>query len=124
MSSFTLNSETVMRNCIEEIKRSAGKVVTISKKGRSLQSNSFYWSILDIIAKDIGEIREDLHDSIKLRVLGPRNICIRGEVIQIPKRSSDLTQEDFSKLIEAAQMLAMSLNIILPLPPYYGESNV
>jgi len=121
MPSFVLKNPTVMQNCINEIKNSPGMVVKIEKAKRSNVSNAFYWSILGIISKDIGEKPEDLHDMLKIRVLGAKNLVIKGEVIQIPKRSSDLTQADFSKLIEAAQMLAASFNIVLPLPSYYGE---
>jgi hypothetical protein len=87
---------------------------------RSTQANKYYWSIMGIISKDIGEDAEDLHDMTKLRVLGPQYVTIRGETISIPKRSRDLSKQDFSKLIDAAHMLALSLGIKLPAAEHYG----
>lgn len=120
MPEFVIRDAKVMENAMQEITKSLGMEVIIRKPIRSKKSNRFYWNILEIISKDLGENKEDLSDVIKLRVLGPKYITYNGEQIAIPKRSSDLEQADFGKLIEAAQMLAASMNILLPLPDHYG----
>lgn len=120
MPEFVLKDSKIIQNCKDEIDRSYGMEVIIRKKLRSDKSNRYYFNILELIGKEIGYSKEDLHDLLKLRVLGPKHITVAGETITIPKRSSDLEQGDFGKLVDAAIMLAASQNVKIPAPPYYG----
>lgn len=120
MTSYRLINDKVMERCIDEIRRSHGMEVTIKKPVRSAASNRYYWAIMNIVARDIGEDAENLHSMLKLRVLGPQIITVRGEQLTIPKHSKDLNQADFGKLIDAVQMLAVSMGIKVPAPEYYG----
>ncbi len=120
MASYLLRDEKILSNCMNEIKHSLGMEVVIRKPVRSQASNRYYWVIMGIISKDIGENTEDLHSLLKLRVFGPKYVTIRGETIAIPKHSKDLNQTDFGKLIDAAEMLALSMGIVLPAAEHYG----
>lgn len=121
MVSYLLKDDKIISRCVDEIKRSVGYEVVIRKPVRSQASNRYYWGILNIIAKEVGNDSEDLHDMLKIRVLGPQYITVKGEDIAIPKRSRDLVQKDFNQLTQAAEMLAMSFNIKLPAYDHYGD---
>jgi len=120
MPSFHLIDDTRIEYAVQAVRQSKGMKVTIGPKTRTNSQNSYYFNCLEIIAKDIGEDKNDLHDMIKLRVFGPQLITIKGETVSIPKRSSDLSVADFSKLLDAALMLASAYGIIIPSPATFG----
>jgi len=114
MVSFNLKNEKIVKYCLEAVSGSLGKVVTISDQKRSRDANAYYWTILDTIGQHTGDKKEDLHFNLKWAVFGPQYREYKGEMIATVKESHNLDKDDFSKLIDAAHMLAMQLNVILP----------
>lgn len=111
---FVLRDQYVIDRCCAEITQSLGKVVEIRDAKRSLDQNAFYWAILEIIGRHTGDSKLDLHDNLKWVVLGPQQREYKGQSYMTVKASSKLSKKDFGQLIDAAEMLAAQLNVILP----------
>ena len=84
------------------------------KKSRSQSQNRLLWLFYGVIAQDIGCTPEDLHEQMKVRVLGVEKKVILGQAIIMPKSSTNLTVEEMTNFIMAVEALAGELGIILP----------
>lgn len=120
MASFNLKNEKILEYCLQAIKSSLGKVVTINEPKRSRDANAYYWTILEHIGQHTGDSKDDLHFNLKWAIFGPQYRDYKGQTVATVKESRDLSKEDFSKLIDAAQMLAIQLNVTLPAPKDLG----
>jgi len=122
---FRINDLQVLDRCfkqLEDIEFNGLTTVTIEtgKKKRSLNANALWHKWLMLIAKETGQDMEDLKDTLKVKVLGVDIKDIAGVECVIPKKSSKLDKDEFSKLMEATEALARMLEIKLPAPDYYG----
>ena len=117
---FKLINDRVIENCKSAIGQSMGKVVVIQDKKRTPAQNAYYFNILSIIGKEIGETKDELHDRLKWSVLGPDYVEIDGKQVARIKPSSRLSASDFSPLIEGALNLAMLLGVSIPPAKEFG----
>ncbi|MGL6351941.1 MAG: recombination protein NinB [Aeromonas sp.] len=90
------------------------------KKSRSQAQNRLMWMWYGIIAKEVGCEPEDLHEQMKVRVLGVEHRVINGQALSMPKSSTGLTTDEMTKFLEAIEVLAASLSISLPKPQDYS----
>ncbi len=88
-----------------------------SKITRSIQANRYYWGIvIPLIAGHVGMNKEDLHELLKFKfnkgiVLDPES----GEVLEIPKTTTNLKVAEFQSYIEAVKQWATEfLGVIFP----------
>jgi hypothetical protein len=89
------------------------------KKNRSTSQNRLLWMWYGIIAKDQGNTPEELHEAMKVRVLGVERKVVAGQELIMPKSSTKLTTAEMTSFLEAIEALARQLNIILPRPDDY-----
>jgi hypothetical protein len=89
------------------------------KKNRSTAQNRLLWMWYNIIAKDQGNTPEELHEAMKVRVLGVERKVVAGQELIMPKSSTKLTTAEMTSFLEAIEALARQLNIILPRPDDY-----
>lgn len=117
---FILKSDEIIENCIREIRNSMGMTVTIKKEKRSNPQNNLYWAILTVLSNDTGFTTEDLHDRLRVQFLGVERKTIKGTEIVMPVSTTSLNTKTFTEYLDKIYALGNTLNIVLPVPSYYG----
>ena len=121
---FLLRDNNRKFSCIEYIKLlPPAPLMSVSikeyKHNRTNSQNATFHMWCDIIGKDTGSGMEYIKDSLKLRVLGTEKRIVDGVELTEIRSSAKLDKAEFCKLMEATQLLAHQLNIILPYPDDY-----
>ena len=117
---FIIRDETVLNNCRQTIQIGHAVKIEDYKKNRSGQQNKLYWSLLGIIAKDLGYDLDDLHTAVKVRFLGTEDKFIAGQPITLAKSTRKLNTKEFTELVDKVYALGAELNIKLPTPSHWG----
>ena len=86
------------------------------RKNRSLNQNAYYWVCLEIMSKDIGCHREELHTTFRSMFLKDRR-----RKIPVVLSTTRLNKLQFSQYLDSIQKVASELGIILPDPEEYKE---
>lgn len=120
MPTYNLVNDDVISRCCAEIRASKGMSVKIAPMKRSLDQNSLYHALVGIIAKEIGETPDDLHEQLKVRFLGVEEKEVWGKKLIVPKSTASLSKADFGNLIDKVYALGSNLSIKLPSPSHYG----
>lgn len=94
--------------------------VTISLKRakRSLNQNRMYWMWLNCISDDTGGHKDQIHTELKAMFMPKKEVStIDGELIKVPKSTTELNTKEFTDYLTQVQVFAASeLGIILPVP--------
>ena len=90
------------------------------KKNRSKDQNRLMWMWYSVIADYTGYHEEELHDQMKIKVLGLETIYVDGKPYTIPTSTKTLTVDQMTKFLDAIMALAAELNINLPMPDTFG----
>lgn len=120
---YILNNEQVKQNCIQEIKMlTVGTYeVLIREKKRSNPQNALYWKWIHIIANELGYADDELHEAFKGKFIGmEQGRDVFGNIFIRPKSSAALNKKAFTEYMNMVNAFAMSQNITLPSPDYYG----
>lgn len=119
---FILKDESIIRNCLDVVRNSYNCTVEIKpyKKGRSGRQNKLYWSLIGIIAKELGYDTDDLHTAIKVRFLGTTEKFVAGQLVTIPKSTRTLNTKEFTDLIDKIYALGAEMGVRLPVPAFWG----
>ena len=122
---FLIKDNKRKENCIEFIH--AIPVIPLSsveikeyKKNRTLAQNRTFHGWCDVIAKETGNNLEYIKDSLKLKVLGIEKRIVDGVELTEIRSTARLDVSEFRKLLEATQVLALSLDIKLMIPDDYA----
>ena len=94
--------------------------VTKWKNKRTLNQNSYYWSVLTTIST-IGHSSEELHEIFKRLFITPKFVLYRGREIKMPKSTTDLSTEEFREYIERIRAEAGQMGIIIQSPDEYYD---
>jgi len=121
---FILKNETIRQNAalfVKGLEANGYYCVEIKeyKPNRSLAQNRLLWSWYNVIKKETGNDPEDLHEEMKVRILGVEEKERAGVKLIVPKGSRWLSTKEFTMFLEAVEMLANQLGIILPYPTDY-----
>jgi hypothetical protein len=105
----------------EAIKRFEGKEVEIivQKKRfvRSVAQNRLWWLYMDILHKDLGYSKEEMHDICKFRFLKREKVIEHtGEIVEYLESTTRLSRTQFAETIDKLIQWAAEMNIVLPLP--------
>lgn len=111
-------------NFLSQIDSSKVYTVTIEQKepSKTRQQEKYFHMLLQIISEFNGDDVTDLKRDITWRC-GIREIFEdpeTGEIIEYPKYTSGLKISEYAKLIEAAQIVCMSLDLSYPDPRDLG----
>lgn len=117
---YVLRNETVIENCIAEIRQSLGKTVEIKDTKRSNQQNALMWMLITAIAKETGYTPDALHETLKVRWLGVNKRIVEGIELVEANSTTKLTKPQFGEYIDKIYALGAELNIQLPDPSYWG----
>jgi len=109
------------------LKKNAGKLISIKflaeEERRSLPQNSYYWSVviphiikgLEYAGYMVGEI--EAHEFLKVRFNSVQLEIKDGEMISIPRTTTDLNTIEFMTYLERIKVFASeSLGIYIPEP--------
>jgi hypothetical protein len=97
-------------------------VITIEarKKLRSNSQNAYYWGVvIDRLfngLKELGYSKDEIHEILKVKFNGVKEVNIGGETILIPRTTTKMNTKEFMEYIEAIQRWAAKLNIDIPSP--------
>lgn len=84
---------------------------------RSAAQNRYYHMCLDIIADHTGDNHLELHEKLKIELLGRPYVLKDREVIVVPS-TKDLTIKTFGVYLEKVFKFAAEHGIVLPTPNY------
>lgn len=79
-----------------------GKTLRIEEEisTRTLSQNNLYWFYLEIIERETGNNKNDLHEYFKRKHLSPKFIKVLGKEIKIPRSTTELKKHEFSDYLE------------------------
>lgn len=89
------------------------------KRTRSLAQNRTMWMWYGVIADYMGCEAEDVHEEMKVRVLGVERKIVAGQACIIPKSTTALDVDGMGRFMAAIESLATDLGIILPATDEY-----
>ena len=82
---------------------------------RSKEQNSLYWTWIDILSKEIGYTKEEMHTLIKYKFLKRNVVDDNGVEQEVIKSTTTLTTKEFSLLMNDVLFWSNNtLNINLP----------
>lgn len=84
---------------------------------RSLRQNKYYHKCLDLICETTGDNHLELHEKLKVELLGRPYVLKDREVIVVPS-TKDLTTKTFGEYLEKVFKFAAEMGIVLPTPNY------
>lgn len=82
---------------------------------RSAAQNRYYHKCLDIICDHTGDNHLELHEKLKVELLGRPYVLKDREVIIVPS-TKDLTTKTFGDYLEKVFKFAAEMGIVLPTP--------
>ena len=111
-----LNNSRQFQDSLREFE---GKDVELRIKersaNRSKEQNSFYWTWIDILSKEIGYTKEEMHTLIKYKFLKGNVVDENGVEQEIIKSTTTLTTKEFSLMMNDLLFWSNNtLNINLP----------
>lgn len=114
--------KNVSTQIANELKEFEGKRVEIKiqklKSTRSNQQNRLWWLYVNIISKEIGYTKDELHEILKYKFLKRSKVDEdTGEIFEYLGSTTKLNKTDFANMVnELIRWAAETFNIILPLP--------
>ena len=111
-----LNNSRQFQDSLREFE---GKDVELRIKersaNRSKEQNSLYWTWIDILSKDIGYTKEEMHTLIKYKFLKRNVVDEYGVEQEVIKSTTTLTTKEFSLMMNDLLFWSNNtLNINLP----------
>lgn len=73
--------------------------ITEDKPKRSLDQNALYWLYLNVIAKETGNLEDDLHQLFKRKFLPPVPKKILNVEFKLPASTTNLTKVEFGEYL-------------------------
>lgn len=86
------------------------------RKTRTLDQSALYWEWVSILADEFGNDKEEMHNALKIKILGPDLVNISGEIVYVPPKSRDKNTKDFSDYMDKVMAFALEYGIRLPTP--------
>lgn len=123
MHDFYVKDKSILENLKSELsQRKFPYSVTIRepKKSRSINQNKYYWTLVNILSPHTGYSPDDLHDVLKVKFLGVREIQFKGNTYLIAKSTAGLTTKEFTEYLDKVHALGLELGVTLPQPNYWG----
>tara|TARA_R110002074_G_scaffold19449_1_gene61876 strand:+ start:396 stop:776 length:381 start_codon:yes stop_codon:yes gene_type:complete len=115
-SQLKLNNKRLF---IDSLKHLEGKEIEIRIRersaNRSKEQNSLYWIWIDILSKEIGYTKEEMHTLIKYKFLKRNIVDDNGVESETIKSTTTLTTKEFTAFMDEVLFWSNStLNINLP----------
>lgn len=95
-------------------------VITIEKKKstRSAEQNSLYFLYVEILAKELGYTKDEMHEIIKFKFNRKHKVNEKtGEVLEYIGSTTSLSVSEFTEYLDSLRIWASEMfNVYLPLP--------
>lgn len=122
---FVIRNPEIQNNCIAMLKtlepyKAWDVTIGEHKTKRSGQQNRLYWSWMNIIGKDSGLSKDDMHATFSIRLLGPELFVVDGKQYIRAKSTTSLSTKEFTDYLDKIHATAMNLDIRLPMPEFFG----
>ena len=104
---------------IDSLKQFEGKEIEIrireKSSNRSKEQNSMYWIWIDILSKEIGYTKEEMHTLVKYKFLKRNIVDDDGVEQEVIKSTTTLTTKEFTLFMnDLLYWSSTTLNINLP----------
>jgi len=121
---FILSTKEKRAECAKYIAHLRGNPVQCVdiknyKRIRSTAQNRTMWMWYNIISEETGQDPDDIHEEMKVRVLGVEKRIVHGQALIMPKSSAKLSTKEMAEFLRAIEELATELSIVLPKPDDY-----
>ncbi|HRI77264.1 MAG TPA: recombination protein NinB [Alphaproteobacteria bacterium] len=121
MMFFILQDEMRRGNCLEyirriDLRRAHSVEIKQHRKNRSVAQNRLYWMWVNTLAETLGYEPDELHDHLKVRFIGVKEVTVFGKAVSIPKSTTSLSTAAFTEYLNKVEALARELKVILPYP--------
>lgn len=124
MGLYILKDDNVKQNCRNAVTESKyGTYVWFEEPTRTKPQERYFHHIIGIISKHTGTPKYHLKDEIKERVGYFDDIVKDGKQRRYLWPSEHITDEQYTKMIDSARMIAHFLEITLPPKTHYGLDN-
>lgn len=121
MKSFINANEKVRENILEYVRGlPIGYSVEFKEKTKTSPQERYFHGILGDIEQQTGNLKEDMKDEIKARVIGFDEKEINGKWYIRPKSSKNVSAEVYGRMIDAALIMADFLKVSIKPRSYYG----
>lgn len=119
---FIIRNDEILNRLINVLKDKLPVYTVTIKDGetKSTAQRNYWHSIVEIIANEIGESKEDLKLRLKYEWLPLIEVKVQGRTHLHPIHTEDLTKKDYSLLIEKTKVLGVNLGINLPTKQQLG----
>lgn len=84
------------------------------KRNRTLAQNRTMWMWYHVLADHLGCEPDDVHEQMKVRVLGVERKVIAGQACIIPRSTTTLDTTGMARFMDAIEALAAELEVTLP----------
>ena len=120
---YILRDKQRRENCKDYIDKLDDKIyevfIKLYKKNRSVAQNNTYWMWLADMSPDIGYTTKELHEVLKVRILGVDRRVVDGVELVIPKSTTELDTKEMAEYLTKVEILAATLGIKLRQPDDY-----
>lgn len=118
---FIICDSQRLQNCVNHISNlplDADFVVEIKKRPRTIPQNKLFHKWITIIADHCGYDADTMKSIIKEKALGKKEVTnpFTEEITEVEISSASLDKEQFSRLMNETQMIALNFGLTLPSP--------
>lgn len=86
------------------------------RRKRTQAQNNTLWMWCRVIGNELGIGEKELHEQLKIKILGVEKKQVLGQTLILPKSSADLTPREMADFLDAVDQFAKELDINLPYP--------
>tara|TARA_R100000656_G_scaffold22831_1_gene20234 strand:- start:236 stop:619 length:384 start_codon:yes stop_codon:yes gene_type:complete len=113
---LSLNNERRFNDSLIEFEGKEVEIrIRVRSNNRSKEQNSLYWKWVDILSKEIGFTKDEMHELIKYKFLKRNIVDDKGVESVVLKSTTTLTVKEFTLLMnDLLYWSSDTLNINLP----------
>ena len=113
---LSLNNERRFKDSLIEFEGKEVEIrIRVRSNNRSKEQNSLYWKWIDILSKEIGFTKDEMHELIKYKFLKRNIVDDNGIEQEIIKSTTTLTIKEFTLLMnDLLYWSNTTLNVNLP----------
>ena len=113
---LSLNNERMFNDSLSEFEGKEIEIrIRVRSNNRSKEQNSLYWKWIDILSKETGFTKDEMHELIKYKFLKRNIVDDKGIESVVLKSTTTLTTKEFTLLMnDLLYWSSDTLNINLP----------
>jgi hypothetical protein len=109
--------ERAIKKQYEQTQKNLNVYILDKGEKRTLSQNSYYWSLMQIIADDIGDHKNEVHRFFKKKFLPTEEIKVGGFIENCEATTTDLSTKTMTDYIDNIIQFSLNFwNIHLPIP--------